>query len=126
MTVSHKQSHAAQATVEHDDFNTNDAPGALSSQGLAAYAQDSDRRVSPRVSYPYVQWVAPSGDGKMPPRREFREVRCRDISAGGFCYLAETAPEHKTVVISLGPAAGLTCLAAEVAQVTPVEYEGQQ
>jgi hypothetical protein len=61
----------------------------------------------------------------LPPPALFREVRCRDISAGGFSFVSQRPPEHTDYVVALGAAPVVIHLAVRVAHVTPEQVDGR-
>ncbi len=83
-----------------------------------------DRREKPRRAFPYVQLLAPIYGGKMPSKTSFKQIRCRDIAAGGFSYATREEPDFDKVVVALGTAPALTYLTAEVMHVTRYERDG--
>jgi len=84
-----------------------------------------DRRRRPRRTFAYFQRIAPTFDGRIPPLRMFRRVKCLDISAGGFSFLSSVTPNETDFVVALGNPPVVIHVAARVAHVTPTEYEGQ-
>ena len=86
----------------------------------------ADRRERPRRSYRRSQQVADIVDGKLPDQDEFREVQCRDISAGGFSFLGSKPPPSDMLVVALGVPPRITYLIAQVAHVTRIERHGQK
>ena len=60
----------------------------------------------------------------MPSKASFKQIRCRDIAAGGFSYATLEEPDFDRVVVALGSAPALTCLTAEVVHVTRYERDG--
>jgi hypothetical protein len=84
----------------------------------------SERRVKPRRAYPYVQWIAAMVDGKLPPRSEFREVRCRDISAGGFSFIVPRPPASDFFVVAFGAGSALTYLVAQAVHCNRIVRDG--
>jgi PAS domain S-box-containing protein len=76
--------------------------------------KNAERRSKPRRNFPYIQLIAPIKNGLLPPRTAFREIRCRDIAAGGFSFLTSEALVHKELVVALGVGANLTFLTARV------------
>jgi PAS domain S-box-containing protein len=81
-----------------------------------------EKRSSVRWEYPYRQWVAPIVDGRIPSRRDFFEVQCKDISGGGIAFLVSFPPEFENVVVGLGRSPALTYFVARVMRVARVEY----
>ncbi len=84
-----------------------------------------DRRKRPRRSFTYYQRIAPSDNGRVPPLRMFRRVKCLDISAGGFAFLSSVRPNDTNYVVALGNPPVVINVAAEVVHITPIDYEGQ-
>jgi len=84
-----------------------------------------DRRNRTRREYPYVQFVGSIRDGKLPPRKLFRQVRCRDISPRGFAFYSPESPTETQLVIAFGQQPDIIYLVAEVVHVTPVEQNGK-
>jgi PAS domain S-box-containing protein len=85
----------------------------------------ADRRQLARRAYPYKQRIAAVVDDRLPEEDRFEEVDCRDISAGGFSYLADVEPNHTAIVVALGVPPSLTYLAADVLHARPTEHNGQ-
>jgi PAS domain S-box-containing protein len=83
------------------------------------------RRQRSRMAYPYKQRIAPFSGNGVPPEEEFREVKCRDISVGGFSYLAAMKPAYKQVIVALGIAPNQIFLSAEIVHTTPIVYDGR-
>ena len=83
-----------------------------------------DRRTRPRRSYPYAQLIAPMIDNKRPQPSAFREVRCRDIAAGGFSYLSPDKPDYQELVIGFGAAPAITYVKAKIVHYAPIEIDG--
>lgn len=84
-----------------------------------------DRRKRPRRSFTYYQRIAPIDNGRIPPLRMFRRVKCLDISAGGFSFLSSVQPSDKHYVVALGSPPVVINVAAEVIHITPTDHEGQ-
>ena len=66
----------------------------------------SERRKRPRRAFGYFQRIAPYDGQKLPPPAMFCEVRCWDISAGGFSFVSSRPPEHTDYVVALGACPG--------------------
>jgi PAS domain S-box-containing protein len=79
----------------------------------------SERRKRPRRMFSYFQRIAPYQGKKLPPPALFREVRCCDISAGGFSFVSARPPDHTDYVVALGAAPVVIHLSVRVAHVTP-------
>ena len=101
------------------------AAGATDSQAAVAMPQPLpiERRRRVRRSYPYTQKVAPIVDGRLPQPREFVEVLCHDIAAGGFSFFADGPPVSDALVVALGSPSNPTFLTAQVAHVTRLGHQ---
>jgi PAS domain S-box-containing protein len=85
----------------------------------------SERRLKPRRSYPYVQMVAPVIDGRLPNPKMFKAMRCKDIAAGGFSFLSPIKPNYAQCVAAFGVAPSLTYLMARIVHSRPIQHEGE-
>ena len=74
---------------------------------------------SKRYPYETTQWIAPSSGGPVPDCSEFREVRCRDISTGGFAFLSPQPPDFEQVVVRLGSDTNVIYATARVIHTVP-------
>jgi PAS domain S-box-containing protein len=84
-----------------------------------------DRRNRTRRAFPYVQMIAPINNGRTPSDKDFRPVRCRDISPSGFSYLAPMPPDFQDLMVALGGETTTTYMAARVMHATIVERDNQ-
>ena len=50
----------------------------------------------------------------MPTPEEFRQVRCHDISTGGFSYFTPDLPDHDLIVAAFGLPPEFTYLSAQI------------
>ena len=80
------------------------------------------RRRDPRRPYPTVQLIAPFDDGVVPDLSQFIEVRCRDISAGGFSFYLSEEPSFRRIVVVFGGGAARIPLIAEVMHSSPIKH----
>lgn len=87
----------------------------------ALRASREDARQSRRRPYQCSQLLAPLR-GDAPAQAEFRMVRCRDLSPGGFAYYANERPPSPQVVIALG-LAPFSFFVAQVLRVQAAEPE---
>ncbi len=78
-----------------------------------------NRRGEDRRTFDCVQLIAPYREGRLPDAAEFRQVRCQDLSPGGFSYLDRDPPEHHQVIVALGRAPFIF-VTAKVAHHVPV------
>lgn len=62
----------------------------------------TERRQHERRPYSQVQWIAPYAGGRPPDQSMFKEVKCHDVSAGGFSYLLAEPPLYDSLVVELG------------------------
>ncbi|MEN6494190.1 MAG: PAS domain S-box protein [Thermoguttaceae bacterium] len=83
-------------------------------------------RASPRLAYHYYQFIAPLYTGnRMPPRKEFFPVECRDLSAGGISFLLDRCPDFEYLVVALGRPPAETFFTAHVVRVAKEEKDGK-
>jgi hypothetical protein len=85
-----------------------------------------ERRASPRRPYRYQQLVAPSIAGAMPPLDAFVPVDCCDISAAGFAFFVDQAPDVKNLIVRLGYPPQVTQLSCRAVYVTEVKQDGRK
>ena len=121
----HKAASAAAAAAPADEDEAVDWQADGSPFHQLPRGTQSDRRRRPRRSFTYYQRIAPMENGRMPPLRMFRRVKCIDISAGGFSFLSTSRPPEGDFVVALGSPPVVINVAAQVVHVTPTDYEGQ-
>ncbi len=73
-----------------------------------------DRRKRPRRAFNFQQRIAAVTGGRLPDPRTFMEVKCHDISSGGFSFLLANPPGHSTYVVALGVAPAAIYVLAKV------------
>jgi PAS domain S-box-containing protein len=88
---------------------------------LPRTAAGKDLRSSPRRTFNYRQRIAPIIDGAMPTRRDFFEVECRDISAGGISFFTEKRPDFTNLIVALGVAPLESFFVARIVRVVLAE-----
>lgn len=108
----------------HLDLIEGQVADLLNSEAPADTSEWADRRSTPRRPFPYLQVIAPVLDGRLPDRGMFREVRCHDISTGGFSYLSPAEPRHTEIVVAFGSSPRLIYLRTAIAHVSPIMYKG--
>lgn len=86
-----------------------------------------DRRTGVRKGFETTQWLAPFVPGRPVRRESFVEVRCRDISLGGFSFIFHEQPDFQEVIVALGTPPNVTYVRAKVMHVgkgtpTPSSY----
>jgi PAS domain S-box-containing protein len=91
--------------------------GPSRSIAIAPPPDGPEKRSSPRREYQYRQAIAPMDGKRLPARRDFFEVECEDISAGGISFYLDRPPEFEYLVVALGKAPTLTWFAALVVRV---------
>ena len=64
--------------------------------------------------------------GVMPTRKEFFQVTCENISAGGFAFYIENEPNFEHLVVALGQEPMLTFFSAQVIRIMQRELDGQE
>jgi hypothetical protein len=83
----------------------------------------TDRRVQSRHTFSRVQRIAPYIAGRVPVAEDFRDVRCRDLSASGVSFWLLSPPEFSSIVVALGEAGTVKYLIAEVVRTVPVRHD---
>ncbi|HEX7377863.1 MAG TPA: PilZ domain-containing protein [Pirellulales bacterium] len=78
----------------------------------------SERRGGDRNSYPCLQRVAPLLGDRPPPLAEFQEVKCQDLSPGGFSFVCDAPPEYEDYAVELGKPPVLIYVTAKVIHVS--------
>ena len=86
----------------------------------------AEARTSTRRTFHYKQLIAPMYGGSMPSRNKFFQVTCENISAGGFAFYLEHAPEFEYLVVALGQVPSLTYFSARVVRVMKKEVNGRE
>lgn len=89
-------------------------------------AEARERRRKLRVPFPRMQEIAPIIDGKLPDQSRFLEVRCHDISAGGFSFFLPNKPDFKELVVALGEGKQRKFFTARVLHVRAAELDGRR
>ncbi len=102
------------------------ASGQESPFGVMPSPINIERRTKPRRSYPYAQRIAPVINGTRPDLRDFVEIQCNDIAAGGFSFVSDAPPVSDAYVVALGCAPKVTYLSAQIAHVTRVQHDGKR
>lgn len=82
-------------------------------------------RRSPRLSFQYIQRIAPMFGNQLPPRKKFFDVECKDISAGGIAFFLDRAPDFDTLVVALGRPPGERFFSARVVRVAKTDHQGR-
>jgi PAS domain S-box-containing protein len=105
------------------EAHSNQPVQSFSASGTAA--DPKALRSSPRRSYQYRQRIAPMYTVAIPTARDFFEVECRDISAGGVSFYLEGEPDFTALVVGLGRAPDLAYFTARVARVSQESVNGK-
>jgi hypothetical protein len=87
---------------------------------LIARHLHSDRRGGDRSAYYCVQRLAPLFGEKVPPLSEFVEVKCQDLSPGGFSFVCDAPPDYEDYAVELGKSPVLIYVTARVLHVSEV------
>jgi hypothetical protein len=106
-------------TVQEEESREQPAKGESREQQAEEAVQRQERRTSERHAYPVVQMLAPCNAIQLPEEDAFREVRCHDISRGGFSFLWPEPPDFGFVVVSLGNGSDRISLTARVVRSSP-------
>jgi hypothetical protein len=81
-------------------------------------SEDRNRRGKQRRGYRCIQRLAPCVDEQVPGLGAFRDVECQDLSAGGFSFLADTAPACELLAVELGKAPVLIYVVARIVHIS--------
>jgi hypothetical protein len=102
-------------------------PGALERdpevrQGIHRFQSllSRERRRCPRQPFPVVRHIAQAAGDDVPEGAAFFPVRCRDLSADGFSFLAKARPGFRSLVLALDAPPKTIYLAADVKHCTSV------
>jgi len=82
-----------------------------------------DRRWIQRRFYPYEQHVAPMMGRLLPDKDQFLPVRCHDISARGFSFIAKKPPSYEKLIVALGKPRAPLYVVAQVIHVSHTERD---
>jgi hypothetical protein len=96
----------------------------LMHEGQAAQHSGRGERRAPREPYPCLQPIAPLVPGQPLDAAEFRPVRCFDLSASGFSFLARRPPDTPGMIVALGTPPEVIYMNAEVMHETPLVLIG--
>ncbi|HVX12811.1 MAG TPA: PilZ domain-containing protein [Pirellulales bacterium] len=77
-----------------------------------------DRRAGDRSAYRCVQRIAPLIGEQVPPLADFYEVKCQDLSPGGFSFTCDTPPDYENYAVELGKSPVLIYVTARVVHVS--------
>lgn len=83
-----------------------------------------DLRSSPRRNFQYRQKVAPVRGKELPTRKDFFEVECHDISAGGISFFLSEQPDFSNLIVALGVPPFESFFAARVVRVVVSDRDG--
>jgi PAS domain S-box-containing protein len=121
--------HNAMSMLQEMKANLTEASKQQASNALgAAKAEDEkgrERRKHDRRPYSCVQLIAPCIAGNLPARKDFREVKCHDISPRGFSFLLEAKPEFDDLVVAFGAAQAQLFLRAKVKHISSIHHVGR-
>ena len=85
-----------------------------------------ERRSSPRVNFECEQRIAPRYQDRTPVKREFFDVKCRDLSTGGISFVLDWKPDFEYLVVALGHGVSPDYLTAKVVRITRSKDESGQ
>jgi hypothetical protein len=112
----------AMATLRKDDVAFYKDVHRFIAQRLSC---NSARRNRGRNSFDCVQRLAPLSSDELPPMAAFEDVKCQDLSPGGFSFLSAIAPEHEDYVVELGKSPVLIYVTARVVHVSELRLRSQ-
>jgi hypothetical protein len=97
---------------ERQVLSDRDVGEILSTSDVAATA--AERRLSNRLAFSAVQFMAPYDGMHLPRKAAFRQVHCHDLSPAGISFLFPSRPEFEYVVMALGKPPRVTYTTAQV------------
>ena len=74
--------------------------------------------VEERVSFPYLQAVAPMTGEEWPHRRDFVAAQFRDLSQHGFSFITNAPPQCKLLAVELGWQPCCYCFVSQIVNCT--------
>ena len=89
---------------------------------LITWQLQSDRRGGDRSAYRCVQRIAPLIGDQLPPLADFYEVKCQDLSPGGFSFVCDAPPEHELYAVELGKSPVLIYVTAQMVHVSELRH----
>ena len=78
------------------------------------------RRGHARESFPSLHKVAPYDGVTLPQPPDFVDVRCHDLSRGGFSYLSAIRPASTNLIVAFGVIPDITCMEARIVRAIDV------
>lgn len=90
--------------------------------GTQRHEDGIDRRTEKRHPYSTAQRVARWDGSTFPEADQFVPIQCRDLTRGGFSFLAASEPRFSTLVIEFGIPPHVLYIAAQVVGSVPVVY----
>jgi hypothetical protein len=87
----------------------------------AAVRSGRDRRRHPRLDFFGTQWIAPFSGGALPDEAAFHEVRCLDISTGGFSFATTESPDYRSIIVRFQVGGAPMYLTARIVDCRPYD-----
>jgi hypothetical protein len=84
-----------------------------------------ERRRHPRLDFFGTQWIAPFSGGSLPEQTSFCEVRCLDISTGGFSFALPEMPSYRSIVVRFQVGGAPMYLTARIVDCRPYDRAGE-
>ena len=95
-------------------FLVNKSPDTAGEDDPSGEEDAANRRETQRFEYNVSQSLAPIIDGVFPAAGLFTTIPMRDISVGGFSFVADEKPEHEHFVVALGQSPNLKYVRADI------------
>ena len=86
----------------------------------AVQASGRERREHNRNPYPTLQSIAPFDGHSRPALSDYMEVRCRDITPGGFSFFLRERPSFSKIIVVFGGGGPAIPLISEIVHVTEI------
>jgi hypothetical protein len=90
--------------------------------GTQRHEDRFDRRSEKRHAFTTAQRVARWDGSRFPEADQFVPIQCRDLTRGGFSFLAASEPRFSTLVVEFGIPPHVLYIAAQIVRSVPVIY----
>ncbi len=110
-------------SAHHPERKPDEAPAPANADEPAAPVRSgSERRRHPRLDFFGTQWITPFAGGTLPDQSAFLEVRCLDVSTGGFSFATTERPNYRSILVRFQVGGAPMYLTARIADSRP--YDG--
>jgi len=113
-------------SAHHHERKPGDTPAPGDADELPAVRGDSERRKHPRLEFFGTQWIAPFSGGALPGPTAFREVRCLDVSTGGFSFATSERPNYRSILVRFQVGGAPIYLTARIVDSRPLDSAAER